>query len=171
MIKKVYPILVLLLGFLLFPSQLLASKLEAPNLVEVKVDGKFTDQKNLKLSQAQVLEVSGNAQKGSQVFLYFSTDDEPLLAKVTVDKNGYWFYTLNQALAVGNHTIKGETHSGKQISANKELLKFEVMGTGLLKTVEYRVIFYSILILLILIGIVLFLKWKKIFPFRPKQLI
>jgi len=125
MFKKL--LILLSLGLLLaLPFKTLAAdKIPPPNLVQVKVDGKIVDQKNLKVDQAKPLFLEGTAQPNSQVYLYIYSGS-PLLAQVKTDEKGNWSYTLTQQLSVGSHKLMAETHANNEISANIELLKFSI---------------------------------------------
>lgn len=158
MIKKILKLSVF--GLLLFPLMAFAQeKLAPPNLVEVKINGQFADKGKISLSQDQTMELSGTALAGSQVYLYISTSGEPLVAISDVDKNGYWFFRLNQALSVDKHQIEAETHQGEEISAKVTLLQFNITPSSenpLVRLSTTNLIIFSILGLLVVVGIVWF---------------
>ena len=155
-LKKILSLAVF--SLLLFPFAAFAQeKLSPPNLVEVKIDGKFMDKNEVSISQDQAMELSGSAAVGSQAFLYFSTSAEPLVVTADVDQNGYWFYRLSQALSVGEHKLEAETHKGEEISAKVELMQFQVTpSTEAAVTSKLpisTIILISALGLLVLIGL------------------
>lgn len=103
----------------------LAEKIAPPNFIDVKVDGKIVDQKNLKIDQAKTIYFEGTAAPNSNIYLYFYSKS-PMLSQVKTDDKGNWSYTLTQQLSVGSHKLMAETHLDKEISANVELLKFSI---------------------------------------------
>jgi len=123
--KKILLTFALLLAIGLPLKTILAENIAPPNLVDVKVDGKIVDQKNLKVDQAKVIFFEGSAVPSSDVYLYFYSQS-PMLAQVKADEKGNWSYTLTLQLPVGSHKLMAETHANNEISANVELLKFSI---------------------------------------------
>lgn len=141
-----------------------ADKLEPPDLLEIKVDGKKVSGRSVFVKQGQSLSLKGSALPNSEIYLYIFSD-EPLLAKAAVDNQGYWSYVVTQALDLGQHRIEAETHFGNEISAKIELLKFEVTE-GKLPQLNYTLI---IAILIIIVAISCYVIWiviKKKIQFR-----
>lgn len=154
------------LAILLLPFSASAqNNLEPPNLVEIRVEGQFLDKTDVTMAQDQAMELQGSAKPNTQVYLYISSSD-PLLATVPVDKNGYWFYRLNQALDPGEHKIEGEVHEGEQISAKVELLKFNVTRAKM--PVSNLILWLIFILVVIAIGFIVWLMFNKKF-FRMKK--
>ncbi len=145
--------------FLAFPIFAQAEKLEPPNLVEVRIDDQFVDKNDVLLGSEQVMSLIGTAKPDSEVYLYIfsQSNDEPLLAKSPVDKDGNWQYVLNQALEAGLHRIEADTHSGEDISAKVELLSFSIPAAKISPT-TYLYIFGTALLVIVLVLLFVFKK-------------
>lgn len=148
-------LIILGITFLLVPAFARAAKLPSPNLVEVRIDDKFTDKKEVKIFQNQTLSLIGTADPESQVYLYFYSN-EPLVASTNVDKNGNWQYVLNQTLSAGTHRIDAETHKNKEISAKIEVLNFTVKQSG--AEISNTLLYMTLALLVDFLVIMLILK-------------
>lgn len=162
MLKKI-GFIVITTSFWILPTLTFAADiLEPPNLVETRIDSQFIDKAKVSFPQDKVLVLEGTAKAGSQVYLYISTDQEPLFAKVDVDSAGNWLYDLNQALSVGKHSIEGETHQGNKISAKVNLLDFNVKKGKLPFTLSNNwIIFISVISLLVILGVIILIRKLK----------
>ena len=123
--KRILLMFALLLAIGMPLKTVFAENVAPPNLVDVKVDGKIIDQKNLKVDQSKTIFFEGTAVASSDVYLYFYSGS-PMLAQAKANDKGNWSYTLTQQLPVSSHKLMAETHANSEISANVELLKFSI---------------------------------------------
>lgn len=146
---------------------------QAPQLDKMVIGGREIAKENIsemEITTEDKISFSGSTIPKAEVTLYLQS--EPKEYKTTSDGQGNWSYTLEEPLEEGEHTLQvavTDPKTGKQ-SPKSEPVTFKIIAKA--KPLETpkpqpNYLLYAILAgILLILGLIGYLIWKKKFSFR-----